>query len=492
MDFTDRLYAGMSRADVIAAKTNPREKQVRSFATYNSGGKVVISAEECKALCKACNDLKYWEGAENRIRQYRITDDTVDRYGDIVRAFGILLANYKKNPVVQFAHDYSQPPIGNAIKIWYDDMEKAVYAWAMFFDLSIDTTGRSDLIFRMASANAMNACSIGFIPIQYNDPSSEMERKRIGLGKYGVEYVQSDLTEFSPVPVPANPKALQNSFVSQCRKGLQASLRSGLFTKQDADIMRKYGANYSSAVIDMFIKELDANKQVLLETVPETKNKGEENNEAENENEREGKDTSEESIEKEIIAFLRANPEPEDEEVHALAEKIGVEVDEVEEVFYKLAAGYAKMKQKFDYTVSVDEAKLAAGTTVELEHMIDNSDESMDVAECIAYAHLVEDENYYEKLVSIESEKGIDKYKINMVAHMDTSAIQNELNELSKNVKSEFEQLTQTVRESLGHIHREADAALDTARKAAALVEQRVSEKRLYDALGLQTSRKKI
>ena len=40
-----------------------------------------------------------------------------DRMGDIIEAKGWLLNNFKKNPVLQFAHNYTIPPIGIAKNI---------------------------------------------------------------------------------------------------------------------------------------------------------------------------------------------------------------------------------------------------------------------------------------------------------------------------------------------------------------------------------------
>lgn len=474
MDFTDLLYKGMTREQVIRSKTT--DPQRRSFLSNARGGKVELTSEQCQELCKLCNNLAYFPGAEARIRQYRITDETVDRYGDIVRAQGITFVNYRKNPVVQFAHDYSQPPVGNAIKIWYDQDVKCVMAWALFFDHSLDPTGRADLIFRLVNANAMNACSLGFIPQTYNDPASDDERRKLGLGKYGVEYLTSDLTEFSPVPVPANPKALQEAYVKQYREDLRKTLQTGLFTKRDVDVLRKF-PDYGSAVIDTFIRELDARKQVLraepqeeepiLEPIPPASDK--------NKKALEG-----EALEQALVNFFRLNPDPSDEQVHKWAEELKLDPSTVEQAAYELATDFSFMKQEWEMETP-DATALAEGIKVEFEHTIDEGEESQEIAALIATAHINEDEEYYEKLVEMESGE-----KAAPALSIDISGITKEITLFNDQMKA----VSVEVREALSQLRRDLDEVLATARKAAALVEQKAEIRQLYDVMGVRPPRR--
>ena len=47
------------------------------------------------------------------------TDDA-DRHGDTVALDGWQLDNYRRNPVLLWAHDYGRPPIGRASEVWRD------------------------------------------------------------------------------------------------------------------------------------------------------------------------------------------------------------------------------------------------------------------------------------------------------------------------------------------------------------------------------------
>ena len=47
-----------------------------------------------------------------------ISSEEVDRHGDVVAAAGWRLAEYRQNPVLLWAHDYTRPVIGRARAVW--------------------------------------------------------------------------------------------------------------------------------------------------------------------------------------------------------------------------------------------------------------------------------------------------------------------------------------------------------------------------------------
>jgi hypothetical protein len=488
-DFLDLIYKGMSRAEIIKAKTDGAQR--RSFLSAGAqGGKVNLTEEECRALCRACNNLEYHPGYEARVRQYRVSDDTVDRYGDIVRAKGISLANYRKNPVVQFAHDYSQPPIGNAIKAWYDTDQGGLFAWCLFFDQNIDTTGRADLIYRLVSSNAMNACSIGFIPLTYNDPQSDRDRKALGLGKYGVEYLTSDMTEFSPVPVPAHPKALQEGFEHDYEKSITDMIRSGhgAFNKKDVDILRKYPI-VGSSVIDIFIKQLDDDKQIVVPEipaepvtlpVPKATEEPAESDEVELTPQQE----------RELAEFVADKTELEDEELHAWAEKNGIDVSEAEDTLYSWAIRWVHIMlggMSVQKSISADEAT-AAGLTEGIrqeakEHTLNRSDIDLEIGKKIALDNIAAGDKY-------PSDYGKALPSINIT--LDPIAIvvlTEQIKTATESVRQFMENSSKAISDSTAQMQRDIDSVLSTARHAAALIEDKAGDNRLYDALGMKSKK---
>ena len=213
------------------------ELQVKAYST-NKPKRVQMTIDECRKLCKDAG-LEYLDGYESRVVEHVISDETSDRYGDIVRAAGCDMKNYKKNPVILFAHDHSEFPIGNSVKVWVDKIESNVKSWGLYFDDRIDPTGRSDASFKLISSGAMPACSIGFIPKKANRPTTKEDREKIGLGEYGIEYLQWELLEYSACSVPANPNALLNMVRDKSLVKKDCEALKGLFPDDFVDQLLK-------------------------------------------------------------------------------------------------------------------------------------------------------------------------------------------------------------------------------------------------------------
>lgn len=135
---------------------------------------------------------------EERTLIFKISDETLDRYKEIMTARGCMVENYRKNPVVLWAHNRSQelPPIGKAL--WIKIEEKSVKAKVQFAPTEFATT-----IYNLYKEGYMNGISVGYTIEDYTDVSGEdsgVTVKKI-INKW-------DLLEFSAVPVPANPNAL--------------------------------------------------------------------------------------------------------------------------------------------------------------------------------------------------------------------------------------------------------------------------------------------
>lgn len=138
------------------------------------------------------------EGA--RIIRFVASNENVDRYGDIVRASGWDLNNYRANPVVLFSHQSRSLPIGKAVDIKVSGTELVADAEFMTADLSPE----ADTIYRMVKAGFLNAVSVGFKPTK--KPNRILDANNEWTGGY--EFVGQDLFEFSVVPIPALPSAL--------------------------------------------------------------------------------------------------------------------------------------------------------------------------------------------------------------------------------------------------------------------------------------------
>lgn len=128
---------------------------------------------------------------------FTISTATVDRMGDTIAVEGWKLDNYRKNPVVLWGHDSDSLPIGRAGKVWIED--KKLKSEVQFTPAGMARF--NDTVFDMLKAKFLNATSVGFQPIKYafvDDP----ERR------FGIDFLEQELLEFSIVSIPANPEAL--------------------------------------------------------------------------------------------------------------------------------------------------------------------------------------------------------------------------------------------------------------------------------------------
>ena len=193
------------------------EKKANEFAK-----RFKIKADELEYVQKAQApiDMEIKEG-ERAVIKY-VSTISVDRDGDIVLPKGVVLDDFKKNPVVLYAHNYGgawlggvgQLPIGKDMWIKADDrgvLAKQVYA----------NHQMADDIYNMHKDGFPLASSIGFIPLETVKRSNSKEWKdAVDLVKseYGLSdddfgsadkiFTKVYLLEHSDVPVPSNPDAL--------------------------------------------------------------------------------------------------------------------------------------------------------------------------------------------------------------------------------------------------------------------------------------------
>lgn len=132
---------------------------------------------------------------DGELVSYTMSTASVDRPGDTVAVGGWLLENYRKNPVLVWAHNYSLPPIGRVGEVLIDG-GKLIGRRVQFTPEEMNPFGA--MIGRMVRGGFLPAGSVGFQPHKW------VWNEQRG----GVDFVEQELLEFSPCPVPANPEAL--------------------------------------------------------------------------------------------------------------------------------------------------------------------------------------------------------------------------------------------------------------------------------------------
>lgn len=130
--------------------------------------------------------------------EFVASDETVDRYGDIIRVEGWELADYRRNPVVLFGHD-SGAPIGTASRVWKDGAKlRAV--------ITLAKEGTSELVNalrQLVAQKIIRAVSVGFRPTVEPRVIRDADDRVSGY-----EFIGQELLELSLVAVGANPHAL--------------------------------------------------------------------------------------------------------------------------------------------------------------------------------------------------------------------------------------------------------------------------------------------
>jgi HK97 family phage prohead protease len=181
------------------------------------------------------DEMKQVDEDERSITHF-ITAEVEDRSGDIVRSKGMDDANFKKNPVVMFGHDYRTFPIGKNLwlKTTTRNGVKGILAKTQFADTPEGTTA-----FRLWKDGFLNAASIGFQSIE-----KEVRQSEDG-GFAGYDFKRWELFEYSIVPVPANP----------------AALRLAIENKEIPDTMVKA---FEPSLVELKMKELETKNAELL------------------------------------------------------------------------------------------------------------------------------------------------------------------------------------------------------------------------------------
>src|SRR5579885_3314054 len=123
----------------------------------------------------------------------KISDPEPDRSKDTVQPMGMDASNFEKNPVVLFAHNYSDLPIAKCVGL--KATADGILATVQFPEEGVYP--KADTIYRMYKEGILNAWSIGFMPTDYEENNQG-----------GYNFKTWELFEFSSVPVPDNPRAL--------------------------------------------------------------------------------------------------------------------------------------------------------------------------------------------------------------------------------------------------------------------------------------------
>ena len=161
----------------------------------------------------------------------------IDRQGDSIDQAGWDVSDFKKNPVVLWAHNYSLPPIAKGVGINPNDTR------GMVLDFQFADTPFAQEIKSLVDGGFLSASSVGFMPMERN----------------GNIITKSVLLEVSLVPVPANQEALMLAVKGFADKGIAQEVVEKFIASLE-EKKEETAEEEKGAVSD----ELDAEEQVEM------------------------------------------------------------------------------------------------------------------------------------------------------------------------------------------------------------------------------------
>ena len=132
--------------------------------------------------------------SENGKYTFAISTGVEDRERDTISTAGWELDNYRKNPTVLWAHDYSALPVGRSEMV----IARAGQLVARMEFVPAEISPFAETVRQLVEGGWLKATSVGFRPLEW----------KFNETRGGFDFTRQELLEFSIVPIPANPEAL--------------------------------------------------------------------------------------------------------------------------------------------------------------------------------------------------------------------------------------------------------------------------------------------
>jgi HK97 family phage prohead protease len=131
------------------------------------------------------------------------SDETLDRYQEVISASGWNLVNYQRNPVFQNNHQ-----TGDIIHTLGKALITEVRSGKLIqrIQFATDVNPMAKIAYGLYKGSFLNAVSVGFVPLRWENGTDKTS--------YGRKYIEQELLEVSAVGIPANPNALALAYKS--------------------------------------------------------------------------------------------------------------------------------------------------------------------------------------------------------------------------------------------------------------------------------------
>ncbi len=179
-------------------------------------------------------------GGGGAVIDFIASSETLDRCQEIIVASGWRLDNFRRNPVFQNAHQYGDVIFTLGRALFTEVRELRTPRRPVLFqrvEFAVDINPMARIAYGLYRGKFLNAVSVGFIPVRWENGSAEAGYRR--------RYLEQELLEVSAVGIPANPEALQ------------LGLKAGVIGRRDllracefmAEVLRQGGKENSKGEI---------------------------------------------------------------------------------------------------------------------------------------------------------------------------------------------------------------------------------------------------
>ncbi len=169
------------------------------------------------------------ESVNDRTFKFVISDESVDRYGTVIKLDGWDLSNYSKNGIVAYQHNtYSDNPdmiVGKG-RAWVEN-------GVLMGEVELEPEGTNPIADKLATKLAfgsINSTSVGFNPSEWSYGNKEQ-----GENPKTLYFRKQDLLEWSIVNIPANANAVQQKSLDEFVKMVQSEVPKEETTPQNIE-----------------------------------------------------------------------------------------------------------------------------------------------------------------------------------------------------------------------------------------------------------------
>lgn len=181
-----------------------------------TGLRALISVETRDPQSAAGAPASPGDCAETPVLDFVASNDTLDRYREIIEPAGWRLDAYRRNPVFQNAHQYGDIlfTLGKALITevrscslscsFAEESDNPTLHQSKYLfqriQFATDVNPMARIAYGLYKGKFLNAVSVGFVPIRWETGAPDAAFRR--------RYLEAELLEVSAVAIPANPDAL--------------------------------------------------------------------------------------------------------------------------------------------------------------------------------------------------------------------------------------------------------------------------------------------